>query len=199
MARRAFWVDGDDFRGTSGYAPGTVLRNSNLRCDLTPGLPLLSTVMGMSSVNERPTDLPVDRSHRFELLAQLPERAAHELADHALTIVSGHVDIIVPPTVGMLMARAIDGAKGDLFNLAEILVTEARVTVSGHDGWAMVMGRRPDHALAVALIDACAEASPAVRTIVDRTIRHAASDRSASDARSWQDLAPTRVDFEISN
>ena len=190
---------GDRCRGRSGHVPGTGTRTGNLRGSLTLGLPLPSRMLVMSSVNGRPTELPVDRSHRFELLAQLPERAAHELADHALTIVSGHVDIIVPPTVGMLMARAIDGAKGDLFNLAEILVTEARVTVNGHDGWAMVMGRRPDHALAVALIDACAEASPAVRTMVDRTIRHAASSRSASDARSWQELAPTRVDFEISN
>jgi alpha-D-ribose 1-methylphosphonate 5-triphosphate synthase subunit PhnG len=144
-------------------------------------------------------DPSISRSRRFELLTQLPEGDARALAEHALTTGSVEVDIIIPPTVGMLMARVVDGAKGDLFNLAEVLVTEARVTANGHDGWAMVMGRRPDYALAVALIDACAEASPEVRATVEQVIRGAAAERTASDAQSWHDLAPTRVDFEISN
>lgn len=142
---------------------------------------------------------PLDRGRRFELLAALPEGEASRLAGEALRLAGTEVSVVVPPTVGMLMARAADGARGERFNLAEVLVTEARVALGGHEGWGMVMGRRPEHALAVAILDAAAEVDAGARRLVDGALLAQAQRAGAARAGEWASLAPTRVDFEISN
>src|SRR5262245_60605750 len=100
----------------------------------------------------------MNRTERTQALASLPAQQAvqlaNRLADHALS----DVEVISPPTVGMVMARAVDGARGQTFNLGEILVTEARVSVGGVEGWGMVMGNAREHALAMAVVDASLEA-----------------------------------------
>jgi phosphonate C-P lyase system protein PhnG len=81
----------------------------------------------------------VERHQRCELLAGLPATAARRLTDRVLDGSLGEATLIVPPVVGMVMARTVDGARGERFNLAEVLVTEARVTLGGQEGWGMVM------------------------------------------------------------
>ena len=73
----------------------------------------------------------MDRLQRFEALTSIPEPAAVGLAERILDGSLGDVAVITPPTVGMVMARAQDGAKGEVFNLGEVLVTEARVSIAG--------------------------------------------------------------------
>ena len=82
----------------------------------------------------------MDRLQRFEALTSIPEPAAVGLAERILDGSLGDVAVITPPTVGMVMARAQDGAKGEVFNLGEVLVTEARVSIAGREGWGMVLG-----------------------------------------------------------
>ena len=96
----------------------------------------------------------MDRQQRFEALTAIPEAAAIRLAERMLADAPGVIAVITPPTVGMVMARAVDGAQGETFNLGEVLVTEARVSIDGHEGWGMVLGRAPDHAMSVAVVDA---------------------------------------------
>jgi alpha-D-ribose 1-methylphosphonate 5-triphosphate synthase subunit PhnG len=105
------------------------------------------------------------------------------------------IDVISPPTVGMVMARAIDGALGETFNLGEVLVTEARVQVGGVEGWGMVAGSRPDHALAVAVVDAALAGAHPDRFVVDGELRDLLARRTERDAAAWREIAPTRVQF----
>jgi alpha-D-ribose 1-methylphosphonate 5-triphosphate synthase subunit PhnG len=138
----------------------------------------------------------MDRQQRFEALTTIPEADAIRLADRVRASSPGPFAVITPPTVGMIMARAIDGALGEQFNLGEVLVTEARVTVAGHEGWGMVLGGRPEHALAVATVDAALEAGHAAHEqIVAELARLVA--RAENDAHAeWARVAPTRVQFD---
>lgn len=139
----------------------------------------------------------MDRQARFEALTVIPEGAAVSLAERVLDGSLGDVDVISPPTVGMVMARAADGARGDVFNLGEVLVTEARVSVDGHEGWGMVLGRAPDHALSVAIVDASLEAGHPQRAEIEHELTTLAAAAAQADDQEWQRVAPTRVQFDV--
>jgi alpha-D-ribose 1-methylphosphonate 5-triphosphate synthase subunit PhnG len=139
----------------------------------------------------------MDRLARFEALTVIPALAAVSLAERVLDGSLGDVDVISPPTVGMLMARAADGARGEVFNLGEVLVTEARVSVNGHEGWGMVVGRAPDHALSVAIVDAGLEAGHPQRAMIERELASLAAAAAALADQGWQRVAPTRVQFDV--
>src|SRR4051812_8270604 len=139
----------------------------------------------------------MDRQQRFEALTSIPEPAAVQLAERILDGSLGDVAVITPPTVGMVMARAVDGARGEVFNLGEVLVTEARVSIDGHEGWGMVLGRAPDHAISVAVVDAGIEAGHPERAAIEQELATLAADASAAVDQEWQRVAPTRVQFDV--
>ncbi len=139
----------------------------------------------------------MDRQQRFEALTTLPAPAAIGLAERLLDGTLGEVAVITAPTVGMVMARAVDGARGEVFNLGDVLVTEARVSIGGIEGWGMVLGRDPDHALSVAIVDASLEAGHADRAAIERDLAALAIEAAAASAQEWQQIAPTRVQFDV--
>jgi alpha-D-ribose 1-methylphosphonate 5-triphosphate synthase subunit PhnG len=139
----------------------------------------------------------MDRQARFEALTVIPEEAAVGLAELVLDGSLGDVAVISQPTVGMVMARAADGALGEIFNLGEVLVTEARVSVDGHEGWGMVLGRAPDHALSVAIVDASLEAGHPNRADIERQLATLAAATAQANDQEWQRVAPTRVQFDV--
>jgi alpha-D-ribose 1-methylphosphonate 5-triphosphate synthase subunit PhnG len=120
----------------------------------------------------------MDRLARFEALTSIPEPAAVGLAE-------------------LVLDRAADGARGELFNLGEVLVTEARVSVDGHEGWGMVLGRAPDHALSVAVVDASLEAGHPRRVEIEQQLLTLAEEAARVSAEEWQRVAPTRVQFDV--
>lgn len=138
----------------------------------------------------------MDRTQRCELLAAIPEPYAMRLAEGVTDGSLGDVQIITPPTVGMVMARARDGAKGEVFNLGEVLVTEARVSIAGHEGWGMVMGGSLDRALAVAIVDAALEAGHSNQAAVENQLLDFAAQAQAEALSEWVRVAPTKVDFD---
>jgi alpha-D-ribose 1-methylphosphonate 5-triphosphate synthase subunit PhnG len=138
----------------------------------------------------------MNRNQRAEALARIPADEAVKLAERLADGALGEVVVITPPTVGMVMARAIDGAHGDTFNLGEVLVTEARVSLAGVEGWGMVVGSQREHALAMAVVDACLEAGHPRRPAVERTLSLLVSRANARRTEELQRVAPTRVHFE---
>ena len=139
----------------------------------------------------------MDRQQRFEALTAISELAATRLAERILDGSLGEVAVITPPTVGMIMARAQDGARGEVFNLGEVLVTEARVSIAGHEGWGMVLGRAPDHAISVAVVDAGIEAGHPDSTGIERDLADLAAAQANVCAEEWVRVAPTRVQFDV--
>jgi alpha-D-ribose 1-methylphosphonate 5-triphosphate synthase subunit PhnG len=138
----------------------------------------------------------VDRTIRCETLAQAAAADARRLADIVLDGSLGEVQVLAPPTVGMVMARAIDGARSETFNLGEVLVSEARVSLAGREGWGMVMGSDASHALAAAIVDAGLEAGHAASARIDAELARLSAALEHDQAAEWQTVAPTRVHFE---
>src|SRR5262249_24278740 len=138
----------------------------------------------------------VNRIQRTEALARIAPEAALRLAERVADGALGQVVIISPPTVGMVMASAVDGARGQTFNLGEVLVSEARVSIAGVEGWGMVVGSRRDHALAMAVVDASLEAGHPQSSSIERSLHDYAAEATAREAEELARVAPTRVHFE---
>jgi alpha-D-ribose 1-methylphosphonate 5-triphosphate synthase subunit PhnG len=138
----------------------------------------------------------MDRTERAHALSCIRAEEAISLADRLTDGALGEVEVISPPTVGMLMARAIDGARGETFNVGEVLVSEARVSVAGVEGWGMVLGSRRDHALAMAVVDANLEAGHPRGAAIERVLARLVAAAEQRQAADQQRVAPTRVRFE---
>jgi alpha-D-ribose 1-methylphosphonate 5-triphosphate synthase subunit PhnG len=117
-----------------------------------------------------------------------------DLADQVLETLT--VEVARGPTVGLLMVRGEEPSERTQFNFAEVTVSEAEVTAQGQRGYAMVMGREPEKALAGAVLDVALEvghpASPAIEAALTQALGAEAQRREAEMRR----VAPTRVRFE---
>ncbi|MGB3329229.1 MAG: phosphonate C-P lyase system protein PhnG [Thermomicrobiales bacterium] len=138
----------------------------------------------------------MDRTTRASLLARLPDS---DLVALSRLVVGEHDEItwLTPPTLGMIMARAEDGARADVFNLGEVLVTECQLQIGANEGWAMLLGNRPQGTFAAAAIDAAASthAHPALPTL-DARLDLLIAELDAIDAAERAALATTRVQFD---
>jgi alpha-D-ribose 1-methylphosphonate 5-triphosphate synthase subunit PhnG len=139
----------------------------------------------------------LERTARAGLLARVAEPDARRLMHIVLDGSLDKLEVIAPPTVGVVMARAADGVRGDVFNFGEVVVTEARVSLGGYEGWAMIVGNQPDRALALAIVDAALEAGHSASSTVERAIRELAEAAERSAAEELRRVAATRVRFEV--
>lgn len=116
------------------------------------------------------------------------------MAEEILGLTS--VDVIVPPRIGSLMMRHQEPVADSVFNLGEVLITEAMVGLGPHRGYAMRLGRELKPTLAAAIIDAAIEANhPLMPRIVSRLGELAGAAR-AEERAAWQAVAATRVAFD---
>ena len=139
----------------------------------------------------------MDRTTRASLLARLPDSDLVALT--RLVVGDGdEIAWLTPPTLGMVMARVEDGAKGDVFNLGEVLVTECQLQIGPHEGWAMLLGNRPQGVFAAATIDAVSgNPSPhAALPELDARLERLIIELDAIEAAERTALAATRVQFD---
>jgi alpha-D-ribose 1-methylphosphonate 5-triphosphate synthase subunit PhnG len=137
----------------------------------------------------------MDRTTRSELIARLTDTEIAELA--AMVVSDADVIVTGEPTVGMVMARVIEGAFGEVFNLGEVLVTECQVQVGGVDGWCMLQGYRPQAAVDAAAIDAALVLqAPHLTTALDDRLTQLIARHDDIVAANQSRLAATRVQFE---
>lgn len=134
------------------------------------------------------------RSQRQRVLALTP-RERLEPRWSALGIDCPHRRVRGPET-GMAMVRGRMGATGSAFNLGEMTMARASVTLEdgalGH-GW--VRGRDLRHAELIALIDACAQQEALRERIDSELIAPLAEELAAHHAEASRTAAATRVDF----
>ena len=100
------------------------------------------------------------------------------------------------PTVGLLMVRVEEPADRLPFNFTEVTVAEAEVSAGEHRGYAMVMGKSMEHALAAAVLDAAVAADHPLSDRIDLYLRDADRAEERGWAARWAEVAPTRVRFE---
>lgn len=138
----------------------------------------------------------MERTHRCDLLARLPDRELVALTALVIDETRDEIIPVTPPTLGMIMARAREGARGEIFNLGEVLVTECQVRVGDHEGWSMLMGSRPRGAVAAATIDAASAANHPAISELDAQVAVLIAVQDTIDAAERARLATTRVQFD---
>lgn len=131
-----------------------------------------------------------------EMLTLLARSAAGQIKTLAETMLPELGEITVHQNrTGLVMLPMRDTAKGTHFHLGEVLVSEARITAGGQEGYGMRRGRDLEAAMAMAVID--------LAVALGRT--HGAVIRFLTDQRDLQQtedretlcrVEATRVDME---
>jgi len=136
----------------------------------------------------------LDRETRLEAISLASAEDLIKLADSVLEDCA--VAVSRGPSVGLLMVRAEDPSDRLPFNFTEVTVSEAEVFAQGERGYAMVMGRAPEKALAGAILDAALELGHRLSGSIEAYLAAALSEEEARIERELQLVAPTRVRFE---
>lgn len=128
------------------------------------------------------------RRHRLGVLAKAPpQRLAQLMPD-----LPAH-ELLRAPQIGAMMVEGRIGATGAPFNLGEMTVTRASVTLAGGTvGHAMVQGRDLDHARRAAVVDAMAQQQAPQALDILTTLEAEAAERAQTRAAKAQ---ATRVEF----
>ena len=125
--------------------------------------------------------LTMDREQRLEAISLADMDADRSLADQVLETLD--VEVARGPSVGLLMVRAEEPSERLQFNFTEVTVSEAEVTADGLRGYAMVMGREPEKALAGAILDVAVEWTTRRRPTSRASLRSALERRAATRGR----------------
>jgi len=136
----------------------------------------------------------MNREERFEIIAVSEKASILELAEEILK--DTEVKILKEQT-GMIMARASDSVVGAVFNLGEVLVTEAEVEIGGEKGYAMVLGMEPEKACAGAILDAAVETNHPLKNKISETLEEERKKTKERKRKLWGVVKPTKVEFEV--
>ncbi|MEA3324814.1 MAG: phosphonate C-P lyase system protein PhnG [Euryarchaeota archaeon] len=137
----------------------------------------------------------MNRDKRFELIARADSERICEIAERILADTT--VEVIKKPSSGMIMMRFRDTAEKYIFNLGEVLVTEAEVRIGSELGYAMVMGRGPEAALAGAILDAAVESGHLLAPEIIDLLKGEEGRLKEELQKTWAEVATTKVDFEV--
>jgi alpha-D-ribose 1-methylphosphonate 5-triphosphate synthase subunit PhnG len=135
------------------------------------------------------------RARRCELLALADRQTVLTLAD-TCTVDTGPPTEVRPVEVGTVLLTVREPVELLRCHLADVLVTRAEVRHRDTAGWSMVLGNDVGRAMAIAVLDAEAEAGgPWADAVVSICVEaEAAAVRRRDD--EWSELAPTVVSFE---
>lgn len=136
----------------------------------------------------------MEREARLQAIASADPDRLVALADEVLGTLE--VEVTRGPTVGLLMVRVEEPLERLPFNFAEVTVSEAEVAVGSHRGYAMVVGKSLDRALAGAVVDVAVEAGHPLTPHIEAFLVEAEELAQRSWAQRWAEVAPTRVRFE---
>ena len=134
------------------------------------------------------------RARRTRILVDGHEGLRARLA--AAVTAAADVHEVSAPTEGLVMLTTRDTARGVLFHLGELLVTEARARIGTVVGTGLAAGSCPEKAWQLAVIDAAYRASLPITGGWDTDLR--AEERRLQVERSREEagIAATRVSFE---
>lgn len=140
------------------------------------------------------TDTTQARQRAMRILAESPAEAL----DAAYAGFAGLPDwrFARRPETGLVMVRGRIGGGGAPFNLGEMSVTRAAVTLgSGETGHAYVAGRNQRKAAIAAVFDALWQNAGLRERIETEIIAPLGTDRAEKDKKAAEEAAATRVDF----
>ncbi|MCL2497841.1 MAG: phosphonate C-P lyase system protein PhnG [Symbiobacteriaceae bacterium] len=107
------------------------------------------------------------------------------------------VELLKEPSKTLVMLRARESVKGELFNLGELLAIECLVRVDGHPGISVLAGSDADKCRALALLDAAHSAKLAVMERLLPRVAELEEVRQGKLRQEAQAHAKTQVRFKI--
>ncbi len=130
------------------------------------------------------------------LLATLARADAARLKSFAEPLIAGLPPIdVLDNRTGLVMLPMRDTAQGTHFHLGEVLMSEARITANGQEGYGMRRGRDLEAAMAMALVDlaiALGVSKPACAAFLDAE----AKAQTDADRETLCRVEATRVNME---
>jgi alpha-D-ribose 1-methylphosphonate 5-triphosphate synthase subunit PhnG len=134
------------------------------------------------------------RNRRTRILVNGSAELRSSMAASVLT--SNTVLEIEPPTEGLVMLTVRETARGGLFHLGELLVTESKARIGQVLGLGIVAGSNPTVAWELAVIDAAFNAAlPQTEGWEEMLVREEEKQKAAQ-AREDGRILQTRVDFK---
>lgn len=137
----------------------------------------------------------MDGVRHHEVLAEADVAVLRRLADAVAA--ASDVEVLQPPTGGLVHMQVRDPVQGGPFYLGEVLVTECRVAVGGVNGFGCVLGDDPERALCAAVIDAALEAGHPLAAEIGAALEEEAARQARRKAVEHSLVQRTRVNFEI--
>lgn len=129
------------------------------------------------------------RQNWMGLLARAPATRVAEL----MPDLPAHT-ALRPAQLGTVMVQGRAGGTGDAFNLGEMTVTRASVSLNGVVGHGYVKGRDQGHALRAAVIDALMQGDQAL-AIETQVLHVLRSEEAARKTARAARAAATKVEF----
>ncbi len=135
------------------------------------------------------------RTHE-EVLSVLARADATRLKAFAEPLITDLGDIEVRENrTGLVMLPMRDTAQGVHFHLGEVLMSEARISAAGIEGYGMRRGRDLEAAMAMALVDLCI-ALGLRHDACAAFVEAEAQSQAAEDEATLKRVEATRVDME---
>lgn len=134
------------------------------------------------------------RRKRTEILIQGNGHLAEELA--AGIAQKYECREVTAPEQGMIMVRMRESAKNSLFYMGEVLITEAKVEVSGKIGTGLLVGMDEQRARNLAIIDAAYKAQLPETAEWELLLLEEEQQIYEAKAQQQAELFETKVSFE---
>ena len=130
------------------------------------------------------------------MLGVLARADADRLKAFAEPLLAGLPEVaVIENRTGLVMLPMRDTAQGTHFHLGEVLMSEARISAGGQDGYGMRRGRDLEAAMAMAVVDlavALGHAPGACAAFLDK--EH--DTQTEADRDTLRRVEATRVDME---
>ena len=134
------------------------------------------------------------RRKRTEILIQGDGRLAKELA--AGIAEKYECREVTAPEQGMIMVKMRESAKNSLFYMGEVLITEAKVEISGKIGTGLLVGMDEQRARCLAIIDAAYKAGLPETAGWEPRLLAEEQQINVAKAQQQAELFETKVSFE---
>jgi len=144
------------------------------------------------------------RKERFELIAIARKEKLNLIAEEVRKSLEVYPDLackggvkVIKQNTALIMMRARDSVEKEVFNLGEVLVSEAWVEVSGVLGYSLVLGDDTEKALAGAILDAVCELKHPLSEKIVNMLKEEKEYYEKERAKEWMRIKSTKVEFEV--
>ncbi len=135
----------------------------------------------------------LDQSEYLSILSRASPDTVKTFAEDLMSDL-GPIEVLQNRT-GLVMVPMSESVKGATFYVGEVLISEARVRLTGGEGYAACLGRDLQQSLAIALIDAAVQADLKCPVIAEFVARLGA-EMLAEDDQLLRQVEATRVEME---